>query len=93
MKGNNLTPPSPPDFDKMTWKCPCCSQLRTDKYIKVISHDVSRLHNMETGVMFVNVKYCVDVPMCKEKAFDREWVLHHFFEKQVKHVAATTTEL
>ena len=81
---NNFAPPSPPDFDKMTWRCPCCAQMRTDKYIKVISHDVSVLHGMDTGVMFVNVKYCVDMPTCKDKAFDREWVLKHFFEKRVK---------
>lgn len=72
-----------PDFDKMTWKCPCCSQQRTDKYIKVISHDVSVLFGSETGVMFINCKYCADMPMCKEKAFNREWVINHFLKRFV----------
>lgn len=69
-----------PDFDKMVWKCPCCSQERTDKFIKVATHDIGALFGHETGTMFVNCKYCVDMPGCKEKATNREWVLQHFFK-------------
>jgi len=90
MNGQNLT--TPPDFDKMTWKCPCCGQERNDKYIKVIAHDVSKLFGHDTGIMHVNVKYCVDMPGCKEKAFDRGWVIEHFFNKFAKdgHQLAST---
>jgi len=77
----NSHPPVVPEFDKMTWKCPCCEQQRTDKFIKVHAHDTSVLFGMETGTMFVNVKYCVDMPGCKEKAFDRAWVLKRFFKR------------
>jgi hypothetical protein len=78
---NNFAPqsPTPPDFDKMVWLCPCCKQKRTDKYIKVTTHDVGYLYNQEPGVMFINVKYCVDMPGCKEKAMDHEWVIKNFF--------------
>lgn len=88
MNGSNFAPPSPPDFDKMVWKCPCCKQDRTDKYIKVISHDVSTLHGLETGTMFINCKYCVDMPVCQEKAHSRDWVIKNFLpgreEKNVR---------
>ncbi len=77
------TPPVLPDFDKMVWKCPCCSQDRTDKYIKVIQHDVSALFGSPTGSIFVNCKYCADMPGCKDKAFDRGWVINHFFKRFV----------
>ena len=78
MNGQNNLIPSPPDFDSLTWKCPCCGLKRTDRYIKVRQHDISTLYGQETGTMFVNCKYCVDVPACKEKAENREWVLNHF---------------
>jgi|GEM_PF-2916238 hypothetical protein len=81
---NNPFQPTPPDFDKMVWKCPCCKQERTDKYIKVTAHDISQLFGSETGVMFINVKYCVDMPGCKEKAFNREWVINNFLGAFVK---------
>lgn len=68
-----------PDFEAMTWKCPCCGQMRTDKYIKVATHDMGTIFGHETGVMFINCKYCVDMPGCKEKAVNREWVLNHWF--------------
>lgn len=72
---NNLTPPN---FDKITWICPCCSQERIDKYIKVHVHDISSLHGHPVGTMFINCKYCADMPGCKEKASNREWVIKHF---------------
>lgn len=84
MNGHNNFAPSPPDFDKMVWKCPCCSQQRSDKYIKVVQHDVSVLFGHETGSMFINCKYCADVDPCKEKAFNRGWVINHFLEKFAK---------
>lgn len=84
MNGQNNHAPAIPDFDKMTWKCPCCAQERTDKYIKVHAHDVGGLFGHSTGCMFVNVKYCVDMPGCKEKAMDRSWVINHFFPKHVQ---------
>ena len=73
-----MIPQEAPDFDKIVWKCPCCGQDRTDKYIKVFQHDVSILHGWNTGTMFINCKYCVDMPACKEKAMNREWVINHF---------------
>lgn len=82
MNGKNNFSPIPPDFDKMVWKCPCCGQERTDKYIKVMTHDISTIHDLETGTMFVNVKYCADMPGCQEKAFDRNWVLKTFLPKR-----------
>jgi hypothetical protein len=72
-----------PDFDNMTWLCPCCKQNRTDKFIKVMIHDVSGLFGLETGCMMVNVKYCIDVPSCVQKSHDREWVIHNYFKKFV----------
>lgn len=66
------------DWDKVVWKCPCCKQERTDKFIKVTAHDISSLIDLETGVAFLNVKYCSDMPGCQEKAFDRNWVLDNF---------------
>lgn len=71
--------PSPPDFNKMLWRCPCCDKDRPDRYIKVYTHDLSSLHEMETGTFFINVKYCIDTPECKDKAFDRDWVIKKFF--------------
>ncbi len=70
-----------PDFDKIVWKCPCCNQARTDKYIKVAQHDVSLLFGHETGSMFINCKYCADMPGCQEKAMDHKWVVDHFLGK------------
>jgi hypothetical protein len=70
------------DFENMTWKCHCCGQERKDKYIKVTCYDVSDTIGHEVGVMFFNLKYCVDVPACQEKAFNREWVYKHFFKKE-----------
>ena len=78
MNGQNF---APPDFDKMVWKCPCCKTDRTDKFIKVHAHDVSVLNGLETGTMFINVKYCADMPGCKEKAFDRNWVIQNFLPR------------
>lgn len=72
---------APPDFDKMVWKCPCCNQARTDKFIKVSHHDVSELFGFEPGTTYINCKYCVDMTGCKEKAFDRDWVINHFLGK------------
>lgn len=69
---------SPPDFDNMTWKCPCCLQNRQSKYIKVMVHDVSTLFSLEVGTFVINCRYCVDMPICQEKAFNREWVIHKF---------------
>lgn len=83
MNGNNEAL-SPPDFDKMVWKCPCCSQERTDKFIKVMSHDISVLLGHETGTVHINCKYCADMPGCQEKAHNREWVLTHFLGKNYK---------
>lgn len=81
MNGQKNPMAAPPAFDKMVWRCPCCSQDRTDKFIKVCSHDVGVLFGHDTGSMFVNVKYCADMPGCKEKAFNRGWVIDHFFKK------------
>jgi len=67
-----------PDFEKMVWKCPCCDQQRTDKFIKVFQHDISSLYGHPTGTMFVNCKYCADMPGCYEKASNREWVINKF---------------
>jgi len=74
---SNFAPP-PPDLEKMVWKCPCCCMDRQDKYIKVMAHDVSVMHGMETGTMFINCKYCADMPSCFEKAMSRDWVIKHF---------------
>ena len=79
MKSNHPLEYAPPDFDKMTWKCHCCSQQRQDKYIKVYSHDTSALLGLDTGSIFVNVRYCNDMPGCKDKASNREWVINRFF--------------
>ena len=67
-----------PDFNKMLWRCHCCNQERQDKFIKVATHDISSAYGLETGTMFINCKYCVDIPGCKEKAFDRQWVIKTF---------------
>jgi hypothetical protein len=76
--------PTPPDFDKMTWRCHCCEQERTDKYIKIRCHDTSALFGMDTGCMVVNVRCCVDMPHCQEKAANREWVINKFFKSFIK---------
>ena len=78
-------PTAPPDFEKMTWKCPCCGLDRLDKFIRVNTLDIGHLFDSQPGVMFINVKYCIDVPSCKQKAADREWVVKHFFpNKSIK---------
>jgi ubiquitin C-terminal hydrolase len=82
MNGQNL---APPDFENMTWKCPCCEQQRKDKYIKVVHHDVSQLFEMETGAIIINCRYCVDMEQCQKKAFDREWIIDHFFKAFIKN--------
>jgi hypothetical protein len=86
MNGSNFAPPTSPDFDKMVWTCPCCNQQRTDKFIKVMTHDVSTFHGLETGTMFINCKYCADMEGCKEKAHDRAWVLKKFLNKSEDNV-------
>ncbi len=83
MNSQNNPIGSPPDFEKLVWKCPCCEQNRTDKFIKVVTHDISRLYDSETGTMFINVKYCVDMPGCKEKAMDRSWVIKRFIPNYI----------
>ena len=83
MKSNFEPPKNLPDFDKITWKCPCCGLDRTDKYIKVMHYDVSDLFDLSTGSMVINCRYCVDMPGCHEKAFDRNWVIDHFLGKYI----------
>ena len=78
MNGQSNFSPAPPDFDKMVWKCPCCNMERTDKFIKVMKHDISSLYGMETGSMVINVKYCADMLGCIDKASNRDWVLKTF---------------
>lgn len=73
-----------PDFNNMLWRCPCCDTNRNDKFIKTYSHDVSVIIGLETGTMFINVKYCADVPGCKDKAFDRDWVIKKFLPRLEK---------
>lgn len=68
-------------FAHMTWECPCCNQKRTDSYIKVATHDISGLLGAETGTIFINCKYCADMPGCNEKAHDRKWVVNKFLGK------------
>lgn len=68
-----------PDFEKIKWKCMCCNQERTDKFIKVNTFDVSHIYNHPPGVFFINIKYCVDVPSCQQKSNDRVWVIKNFF--------------
>lgn len=80
---SNFQPPMPPEFDKIVWKCPCCSQERTDKFIKVMTHDVGSLFSHPPGIMFINCKYCSDMPVCQEKAFNRDWVLKTFLPGRV----------
>lgn len=72
---------APHDLEKMVWTCPCCKQQRNDKYIRVKSYDVSGIFDLETGSMYINCKYCVDMPGCVEKAADRAWVVKHFLGK------------
>ena len=81
---NNFSP-APPDFDKLVWACPCCDQKRTDKFFKVMTYDIGSLYNQEPGIIFVNCKYCVDMPECKEKAIDREWVIKRFLPGLIKN--------
>jgi hypothetical protein len=69
-----------PDFEKITWKCPCCNQERTDKYIKVMTHDISKLFDCETGTMFINCRYCTDMEQCSLKAHDRAWIINRFLK-------------
>lgn len=79
---NQAAAPPPPNFDKITWKCPCCDQQRLDKFIRVNAVDIGTLFNSPPGVMFVNVKYCTDVPSCQQKAFDHNWVYKKFFPEK-----------
>lgn len=73
---------SPPfDLEKMTWKCHCCDQERMDKFIKVFKHDIASVYGLETGMASMNVRYCMDVPSCLEKASNRQWVLKKFLNK------------
>lgn len=80
------SPISIPDFDKIVWKCPCCKQNRTDKYIKVMKHDISQILGHEPGTAFINCKYCVDMPGCAEKAHNRDWVLKQFIPSLMEKV-------
>lgn len=73
-QNNNLVP-TPPDFDSLVWECHCCRTKRTDRYIRVRTHDIGSLYGLDTGVMFVNCRYCADVPACEIKATDREFVI------------------
>jgi hypothetical protein len=79
-------PTAPPNFDKITWKCPCCDQQRLDKFIRVNTIDIGNLFNSPPGIMFINVKYCVDVPSCQQKASDRNWVYRKFFPEKFNDI-------
>ena len=69
-----------PDFDKMTWKCNVCEKDRPCKFMKFYSHEISDLLVVPISV-HINVRYCVDMPQCKEKASNFEWVANKFFKK------------
>jgi hypothetical protein len=71
------------DFENMAWECHVCAQERKSKYIKVSCHDISDMRGQETGVIYINCRYCGDIPACKEKAFNREWVYNRFFKKEI----------
>ena len=75
----------PIDLSKLTFKCHCCNQDRMDKFIKTFAHDVSKLFDLVTGTMFVNCRYCNDMPSCAEKASNREWIINKFFSKFVEN--------
>jgi redox-regulated HSP33 family molecular chaperone len=72
-----------PDFENQTWKCPCCQQQRQEKYLKISVHDVSALFGHDVGTMYVNCKYCNDMPMCRDKAMNRLWVLKYIFGDKI----------
>lgn len=74
MSLNPLQPP-PIDFDNLTWKCHICNLERKDSFIKVYKHDISHRHNLPTGCIIFNVRYCNDVQSCKEKASSIEYIL------------------
>lgn len=72
-----------PDFENMKYRCPACKQERLDKFIRVQIMDVGHIFNFDPGLLFLNMKYCSDIPTCKLKATDMEWVVKNFFpEKQ-----------
>jgi len=73
-----------PDFSKMTFKCACCDQERMDKFIRVITHDIGHLLDQSPGSLFFNVKYCVDVLSCKNKALDRGWVITSLLPERLR---------
>lgn len=71
--------PNVPDFSTLKWKCHCCDRDREDKFIKISTHDTSKLFSNDTGSMYINARYCNDNEECKKKAFNREWVINRFF--------------
>lgn len=75
-----------PDFEKITWRCRVCHKERTDKYIKTYMHDLGEVLGVETGMIHVNVKYCVDSPTCKEKASNREWVINSYIPHEERNI-------
>ena len=71
------TPTRVVNFDDMKFKCQCCNMTRPHKSLRSVQHDISSIYNIDTGTVVLNCRYCLELPECKPRAFNREWVLEH----------------
>ncbi len=56
------------DIEVEKFRCDICNVMRLDKFISVMSYDVSSNFNLKVGMMMVNVSYCNDNKGCMDKA-------------------------
>jgi hypothetical protein len=70
------------DLKYRMWRCHCCGNMRSNRFINVISHDVSYLNNGLRGTMYFNCRYCNDKKECMEMAANKEVVLSKFATKK-----------
>ncbi len=56
------------DISKMTWSCKVCGDIREDKFISVVSHDVSMDIGLPKGTIIKNIRYCNDRERCMREA-------------------------
>lgn len=50
------------------WECHICKEDREDKFISVLTTDISLKYNLPKGSMKQNVRFCNDKKICINKS-------------------------
>lgn len=54
--------------EQCTWSCHVCGRDRPDEKISVAVKEVSKMFGFPEGTIKQNIRFCNDVPRCKEIA-------------------------